>query len=1088
VLEQCLSGEVPEANALPQLLHQYRSSAKEVLGALSEKASAAVANADAGIAAARAGTLIIRAASFLDGHAAEEPASSARAAKQSSALVPAADAQGGAKVSKALLDHVLILTGGESRAAKEKAVRAQGCALVSALAAAVPEHKGAEEKLKEFALDKVPSIREKAVRGLSAMRNSAEAQQALSMRTSDPCTAVRASAVRGLSVSSLTVTTLLERIDDVEACVRAQLFHRLADQPSAVEEMGSAALVRLVAGLSDRSASVRSAAGRALDCWHERLGGALAVLARCDIMGDEVLGEVAASALAARFPREGRDAARAWLGRGEESPLGHNAKEGALLARLAVTAMAEEERDAVIDMPSLLQRTRGALEGSLRRKEFSCRWQAYLLRQLLHVVALADVTCDESVRRSVEQLAEDVLTRAPQTVATDSTDSEPGDSVGRRRALTAVDLGIVILRKCCGLSQCGQARMAKHQALEAHCSTRVVLLVSDLCQPLHEGCDADEAPGNGLFTTRLSRMLEELNAEVEKREREQATLTERKKKAVAAEEYVEAERLKNAIRENDKQLAMRREQQKKLKEKRDSLCLRVLAIVTALLRWSNSEVRKDPALFGILERILRPIISLPALSEELEVAAVSAICLFCVRDGDIARNHLNLLLTLLRGLQQSETAKEGGASAKKHSRAKAAVAAHTLADCARLYGGASLDRDEILSTALALAAVPFSARQVVVEPLCGWLLNLGHIFFEEHLREPVLEVQWALGWLLVEAFKQRRQASDFDGDGSEAAMAAFLAAQGQRRTANGAPKAAAKARSRGMSWVTRPKAEAEEEDAGGEEEDDESDEAMAMSAHLTQFFNLLPKLPGKHGAPMLSLAVESVAESGLWRRAALMPRFIGGQTRWLRGFSWPSLFAFAHERLPVEMRFRIWKCALQLCVASPTLAPLAEVPFALVSVANEAPAGAAELLREAISLGADKEALAPLVARLPPARGAQAPKGLLVPRKDFEGAERERREELASLGVRVDDWAPADVEAPEVVPPHLRMRMGRGRGRGRGAKAENTIEVPSMAASYQEEASSQRKTKRRRQIDWDEKLDGDQVRLPLRENNSVDID
>jgi len=1053
------------------------------VASLSEKANVAVANADVGIAATRAGTLLLRAASFLDSHATELPASSASADKSNSALVPAADGQGGAMVSKALLDHVLLLTGGQARAAKDKAIRAQGCALVSALAAAVPDHKGAEEKLIEFALDKVPAIREKAVRGLSAMKDSPNAQQALALRTTDHNTAVRASAVRGLTVSRLTVSTLLERIDDVEACVRVQLFNRLGDQPSAIEDFGSAALVRLVAGLSDRSQLVRSAAGRVLDAWHERLGGALAILARCDIMGDEALGEAAASALALRFPREGADAARAWLGRGEESPLFHAFKEGALLARLAVSSMAQDERDEVIDMPSLLQRTRGSLEGSLRRKELSCQWQGYLLRQLLHVVALADVTCDESVRRNVEQLAEDVLLRSPLVLAASGAGGEHREVIGGRRALTAVDLGIVILRKCCGLSQGGQARSAKHQLLEAHCSKRVVLLVSDFCQPADGDCDGGEggaqASGGGL--SRLSLKLEELNTEVEKRELKQASLTEQKKKAVAAEEYMEADKLKKAIGDNDKQLAMRREQQKRLKERRDSSCLRVLAIVTALLRWSNSEVRKDPALFAILDQLVRPIIGLPALSEELEVAAVTAICLFCVRDGDVARNHWSLLLTLLRGLQQSETSKEG-ASTKKHSRAKATVAAHTLADCARVYGGASLDRDEILSAAHALAAVPFSARQVVIEPLCGWLLNLGHIFFEEHLREPVLEVQWALGWLLVEAFKQRHDAGDLDGDGNEAAMAAFLAVQGQKRGGAAATgKAAAKARSRGMSWVTRPKAEAEEEVAGAEEEDDESEEAMAMAAHLTQFFNLLPKLPGKHGAPMLSLAVESVAESGLWRRATLMPRTVDGQTRWLRGFSWPSLFAFAHERLPVEMRFRIWKCALQLCVASPKLALIGEVPSSLLSVVNEAPAGAADLVNEAVALGADKDALSPLLSKLPPAREAQRPKGFLMPRAEFEAAEQERREELESLGVRVDDWAPANVEAPEV-PPHLRMRLGRGRGRGRAATPENTIEVPSMAASYQEEASRQRKPKRRRQIDWDEKLEMEQVQLPVRQN------
>ena len=63
---------------------------------------------------------------------------------------------------------------------------------------------------------------------------------------------------------------------------------------------------------------------------------------------------------------------------------------------------------------------------------------------------------------------------------------------------------------------------------------------------------------------------------------------------------------------------------------------------------------------------------------------------------------------------------------------------------------------------------------------------------------------------------------------------------------------------------------------------EEDAEAIAMASRLAQFFALLPKLPGKHGAPMLSLALESIAESGLWRRGVLLPHNEDGQTRWLR--------------------------------------------------------------------------------------------------------------------------------------------------------------------------------------------------------------
>eukprot|EP00439_Symbiodinium_sp_Y106_P055144 s760_g7.t1 len=157
---------------------------------------------------------------------------------------------------------------------------------------------------------------------------------------------------------------------------------------------------------------------------------------------------------------------------------------------------------------------------------------------------------------------------------------------------------------------------------------------------------------------------------------------------------------------------------------------------------------------------------------------------------------------------------------------------------------------------------PTAQKQVVIEPLCGWLLTLGHIFFEEHLKEPVLEVQWALGWMLVEAFKQRRHA--------------------EKPQPSAAPEPPV-SRKRGLSWVSRPAETRTPAEALPEVESVHNDEeAIAMASRLTQFFALLPKIPGKHGAPMLSLALESVAESGLWRRGVLLPSNEDGQTRWLR--------------------------------------------------------------------------------------------------------------------------------------------------------------------------------------------------------------
>jgi hypothetical protein len=408
VLEQCLSGEIPEANALPQLLHIHSKTPKAVVAALSEKANAIMQQADAGPAATRAGAFLVSIANQLDRQVKEAAEKATKKVGKGSQQLTTFQ-----EISKPLLEHVLLLSGGKNRAAKDKAVRTQGCTMISALATAVPGHRGAEEKLLEFSLDRVPSIREKAVRGLAGLPRSSIAEMALIARTTDQCTAVRASAVRSLHVSASTAATLLERIDDVEACVRAQLFMRLAEQPTAIADLGPAALARLVAGLSDRSSSVRSAAGQAVDTWVENLGGAMTLLTRCDVMSDESLGEAAAAALASRYPDEGLRVAKMWLGEisGQGNSVLPEGPAPVLFARLAIAAMKEEVRDEVLDIPSLLKRTVAAMEAA-QRKDTSSSWHEYLLRQLLHVVALADI-CDEAQRRQVEKVAELVLFKAP---------------------------------------------------------------------------------------------------------------------------------------------------------------------------------------------------------------------------------------------------------------------------------------------------------------------------------------------------------------------------------------------------------------------------------------------------------------------------------------------------------------------------------------------------------------------------------------------------------------------------------------------------------------------------------------------------
>lgn len=1017
VLEQCLSGEVPQANALPQLLFFYGESPESVIEALNEKALLVINNADAGAAAFKAGAALVELATQIDVRQAAA-ASSSRAPPQRN-------------VTKALLESVLAVVGGPKRAARDKAPRAVGCALLAALAPSVGSNRALEEKLVAYSSDKVPSIRERAVRALAALAGESPCvARALAARTVDPCAPIRTAAVKALLACGSVSAAVVERIDDVEVSVRAQLFQSLAEQPAAVDNLGPAAMIRLVVGLTDRASAVRAAAAAAVDVWVQRFQGPLMLLSRCDVMGDEILGETAARALAGRYTEESSKVAHRWMDASGAQATGakgaYATVAAALLARAALMTMHEDARDSALDVPAVVSHATQSLDLATRSGDTGKR-HCFILRQALQILLAAD-TCDEVSRRSVEDLAESVLLRAPP--------QSEVSTVNIRFALSAIDLGMLLLRKCCGVSSC-QARPKRRQALETSLSRRVVLLVSDLCEPLcGDAGDALQQAANGEggehngFTGRLSSRLQELEVAIDKMAQQMAELIKEKKQASIDEDFMKAHKLKIEARRVEVELAALRAERDGLTTSRDDVCLREIAIVSALLRWSTSDVRRDPALFGTLEGILRPMVSLPALTEEVDVAAVTGICLFCLRDGPTARSHWNLLLTLVRALREETSS----STQTQLVRSRAAVAARALCDCARMYGplhdGNYLDREEVMAAAALLSSVPFPARHIMVEPMCSWLLSFGHIFFEEHLREPVLEVQWALGWLLVEAFRQ-----------------SVVSVEGGDPCAqkDGGEGSAVRCDSRTASSI--------EEGMSGQ-----CPESSAIASRLAQFFTLLPKLPGKHGAPMLLLAVESIAETGLWRHSVLMPQKSGEHTRWLRGFSWPQLFAFASERLPAELLFRLWRCSLQLCVTGPELAPLAEVPLALAAAASMGtpPQGAADLLREALDLGADADALSPLIARLPPAPGREVKKGKrpapptwLQPRVDAEAAEAARRTELAELGIcDLQRWIPAEVEVPEEVPVHHRMRAGQRRNKAaKGAASNSTKPAPAPAAT-----------------------------------------
>mmetsp|Transcript_39348 Transcript_39348/g.83865 ORF Transcript_39348/g.83865 Transcript_39348/m.83865 type:complete len:1122 (-) Transcript_39348:573-3938(-) len=1057
VLEQYLGGEVTGANALSQLLHLHGEGTDRcVVDALNEKTNFIVANADINPSAAdKAGRKVIAVAKYLDENAiVSKAAPKGKAAAKSGAARMSVGGKGpnARSACRALLEHCLILTGAQNRAAKDNAVRAQGCAMISDLIYCWTNHTKAQEKLLEFAVDRVPGIRERAVRGLGmVIPPSSAIEQALCARSCDSCVSVRVAAIRSLHLSPGTAPALLCRVDDVEPNVRAELFKTLAREPAGAQHFGPAAFSRLCVALSDRSLQVRTAVAAAVEAWKEHFGSLVALMCRCDSVGDEMLADAVAAAMAARFRKDGIEAAKKLLdGEVGNDPNGAEKLWTAMFARHTIALLSEEEREDLIDIPQLLQRANEALGISVLRPQ-----TAGVLREMLHIVASLDF-CDETSRRRGERLAESALIRAPLTT------TAPVCSASNA-SLTTIDLAVLICRKCSGLG-CGlQPRSNKLQTMEAQCNARGIMLVSDLCAPLQSTGDDGEEEADGQFATRLSNRLQELGDMIEGKTSARSELESEKKRAVANEDFIRAQQLKELSKKNDAELAQLEEEQVRLKAERDSILLRALCIVHSLLRWSVSELRKDPALYGTLHQILRPVVSLPALSPEVELAAIAAISAFCSRDPGTAQNHWSLFMELLRACRPENH--PGGLSYKdkKHLKMRSAVVAAALADCSLIHGGDArgLDRDEVMSAAHALAAVPFFARHIAVEPLCRWLLGLGHIFFEEHLREPAVEVQWALGWMLVEAFKQSSQ---------DCGEADFEEEQRPPRAIATPASAAQAAKARGTSWVVKPQAEVKplpppvkeikEEHVKMEEDDEDEDpgEVMATASKLMQFFNLLPKLPGKHSGPILSLAVEAVAETGLWRRAVLLPTMVNGATRWKRGFSWPQLFSFAHMRLGPEMRFRLWRAALQVCVQEPALASFAEIPFALEKHMKDSPAGAADLLREAVALGADPVALKQLVDRLPPTENGMQDMGLLLNQSDARAAEREKRSLLNEAGIDCDTWVPSHIDVPDSMPPHVRMKLSKSDLKVAPTKGKRLLEAgpimpPSLLKAVENEAS-----------------------------------
>lgn len=107
---------------------------------------------------------------------------------------------------------------------------------------------------------------------------------------------------------------------------------------------------------------------------------------------------------------------------------------------------------------------------------------------------------------------------------------------------------------------------------------------------------------------------------------------------------------------------------------------------------------------------------------------------------------------------------------------------------------------------------------------------------------------------------------------------------------------------------------------------------------------------------------------------------------------------------------------MQVCVTSPALAPWAQIPLALAAGIEHAPEGAAQLVKTAITLGADAAALSPIAAGMPNLDHVELPEQveLLSPRPEAVKAEEALVAELTELGVRFAEWAPpANMKAPK---------------------------------------------------------------------------
>lgn len=894
---------------------------------------------------------------------------------------------------EALLEAVIDITGGPSKAPKDKAQRAQTCAFISELAVHVGDHALAKETLLEYAEDKIPAIRERALNGLRHMRQDEKVVHRFMVCTMDNCKEVRTAAVSSMTPAQGrgSLAALLTRLDDTESCVREMLFNTLAKEPESVDLFGPGILSRLVVGLHDRSHLVQEAARKAVLKWVQFLGGPVQLLGKCDVFTDEFLGEDCASQISLHCREQSAQQARKWLSSGGQCFPGLES-HAALLSRFAFGLMSEDERDDDVDIPAILRMVHQALAAASR----SPNKEDFLLRQLLHITSVLDI-CDEVSRRHLMKLVVDVLRTAPVSEVSDI--PETGNRM-KATVHSAMDLGILLLRKSFGIDRSKGHR----QAQENQCSAQVMAIIGEVAKvdekignEFDARCEMDQSSDSAVpHFIELSKRIETMKTHLADLEERKVTAAKAKMHAVACEDFEAAHREKETLTSVEAELKPLKEQSDKLVTERDGICHRILAVLSSLLKWTQSDIRKDGELLGMFTGLIQPILRMRALSEEVNLRALHAIGLFSSIDVELAQYHWEFFSKLVQRLRDQDRAKSPE-EARTNLR-RAMLAGATLADCARLHGlSGYFDRDQVFSAASVLAVVPFESREVSIYPLCGWFMSFGALYFEEHMSNPQLEITWALGWMLTEAFSNKVRECGLNAESQDELSDEF--AESKLKT---------------------------------------------QATDIMVFFNILAKHPGRHGEAMLCLAVEAVIESGLWRRAVSTPTDVHN-FQFQRGFSWPKMFEFVRIRLPSEMLLRLWRCCLQVCVTSPALAPWAQIPLSLAAAVGNAPAGALDLVKAAIALGADADALSPIVAALP-TRGegdVQEQTSLLKTRTQAVKAEQALVADLQAKGVRISEWTPPlDMKAPKGKPSAAADGALRAVAMRSFGKAKRTANAP----------------------------------------------